>query len=179
MIFKLEYTFKYTENIWVCVPYQVAENFWHISNWLFKYFFLLLLPKLDWIKLALCKYISVSDSKVRCGLHFVFLLLFLQSYAGKYVPAISYYIHKNNPTAKVKINFKGMAIGDGLCDPELVGIMQKFKSVMSLQMWHATFYFPVATYSRCIDVVCSLWTLCSLPIRCWVVMESSCIRQEW
>lgn len=44
----------------------------------------------------------------------------LQSYAGKYVPAVSYYIHKNNPTAKVKINFKGMAIGDGLCDPELV-----------------------------------------------------------
>uniref|UniRef100_A0A672I3B6 Probable serine carboxypeptidase CPVL n=1 Tax=Salarias fasciatus TaxID=181472 RepID=A0A672I3B6_SALFA len=41
-----------------------------------------------------------------------------ESYAGKYVPAISYYIHKNNPIAKVKINFKGMAIGDGLCDPE-------------------------------------------------------------
>ena len=46
----------------------------------------------------------------------------MQSYAGKYVPAISYYIHKNNPTAKVKINFMGMAIGDGLCDPELVRI---------------------------------------------------------
>uniref|UniRef100_A0A3P8NJK7 Probable serine carboxypeptidase CPVL n=1 Tax=Astatotilapia calliptera TaxID=8154 RepID=A0A3P8NJK7_ASTCA len=43
-----------------------------------------------------------------------------ESYAGKYVPAVSYYIHKNNPTAKVKINFKGMAIGDGLCDPELM-----------------------------------------------------------
>uniref|UniRef100_A0A7N8YKN6 Probable serine carboxypeptidase CPVL n=1 Tax=Mastacembelus armatus TaxID=205130 RepID=A0A7N8YKN6_9TELE len=43
-----------------------------------------------------------------------------ESYAGKYVPAVSYYIHKNNPTAKVKINFKGMAIGDGLCDPEMM-----------------------------------------------------------
>ncbi|XP_016411829.1 probable serine carboxypeptidase CPVL [Sinocyclocheilus rhinocerous] len=43
-----------------------------------------------------------------------------ESYAGKYVPAIGYYIHKNNPSAKVKINFKGVAIGDGLCDPELV-----------------------------------------------------------
>lgn len=43
-----------------------------------------------------------------------------ESYAGKYVPAVSYYIHKNNPTAKIKINFKGMAIGDGLCDPELM-----------------------------------------------------------
>ncbi|XP_067648755.1 probable serine carboxypeptidase CPVL isoform X3 [Haliotis asinina] len=40
-----------------------------------------------------------------------------ESYAGKYVPAISYKIHTENPTAKVKINFKGMAIGDGLCDP--------------------------------------------------------------
>uniref|UniRef100_A0A3Q3VZW3 Probable serine carboxypeptidase CPVL n=1 Tax=Mola mola TaxID=94237 RepID=A0A3Q3VZW3_MOLML len=43
-----------------------------------------------------------------------------ESYAGKYVPAISYYIHKNNPTAKVKINLAGMAIGDGLCDPEMM-----------------------------------------------------------
>lgn len=49
----------------------------------------------------------------------------MQSYAGKYVPAISYYIHKNNPTAKVKINFMGMAIGNGFCDPELVRIWQK------------------------------------------------------
>ncbi|XP_062574223.1 probable serine carboxypeptidase CPVL isoform X2 [Saccostrea cucullata] len=41
-----------------------------------------------------------------------------ESYAGKYVPAISYKIHMENPQAKTKINFKGMAIGDGLCDPE-------------------------------------------------------------
>nr|XP_028606665.1 probable serine carboxypeptidase CPVL [Podarcis muralis]XP_028606666.1 probable serine carboxypeptidase CPVL [Podarcis muralis]XP_028606667.1 probable serine carboxypeptidase CPVL [Podarcis muralis]XP_028606668.1 probable serine carboxypeptidase CPVL [Podarcis muralis] len=43
-----------------------------------------------------------------------------ESYAGKYVPAIGYYIHMRNPTAKIKINFKGVAIGDGLCDPELM-----------------------------------------------------------
>uniref|UniRef100_A0A6J0SQL2 Probable serine carboxypeptidase CPVL n=1 Tax=Pogona vitticeps TaxID=103695 RepID=A0A6J0SQL2_9SAUR len=43
-----------------------------------------------------------------------------ESYAGKYVPAIGYYIHTHNPTAKLKINFKGVAIGDGLCDPELM-----------------------------------------------------------
>ncbi|KAG7469698.1 hypothetical protein MATL_G00131650 [Megalops atlanticus] len=43
-----------------------------------------------------------------------------ESYAGKYVPAIGFYIHKNNPSAKVKINFKGVAIGDGLCDPEMM-----------------------------------------------------------
>lgn len=40
-----------------------------------------------------------------------------ESYGGKYVPAISYTIHKNNPIAKQKINLKGLAIGNGLCDP--------------------------------------------------------------
>lgn len=29
-----------------------------------------------------------------------------ESYAGKYVPALSYKIHKSNPVAKLKINFK-------------------------------------------------------------------------
>ena len=40
-----------------------------------------------------------------------------ESYAGKYVPAISYKIHQENQQAKQKINLKGLAIGDGLCDP--------------------------------------------------------------
>ncbi|CAG9865146.1 unnamed protein product [Phyllotreta striolata] len=40
-----------------------------------------------------------------------------ESYAGKYVPAVSYAILKNNPRADAKINLKGMAIGNGLCDP--------------------------------------------------------------
>ncbi|CAB0016838.1 unnamed protein product [Nesidiocoris tenuis] len=40
-----------------------------------------------------------------------------ESYAGKYVPALAYTIHKNNPTAKLKINMKGIAIGNGLIDP--------------------------------------------------------------
>lgn len=40
-----------------------------------------------------------------------------ESYAGKYVPAVSYSIHLNNPKAKVKINLKGLAIGNGLVDP--------------------------------------------------------------
>ena len=53
-------------------------------------------------------------------------IIFQQSYAGKYVPAISYKIHVENPTAKVKINLKGMAIGDGLCDPETVGYSDKY-----------------------------------------------------
>ncbi|XP_062984822.1 probable serine carboxypeptidase CPVL [Elgaria multicarinata webbii] len=43
-----------------------------------------------------------------------------ESYAGKYVPAIGYYIHTHNPTSKIKINFKGVAIGNGLCDPEMM-----------------------------------------------------------
>uniref|UniRef100_A0A8D8PLP3 Carboxypeptidase n=1 Tax=Cacopsylla melanoneura TaxID=428564 RepID=A0A8D8PLP3_9HEMI len=40
-----------------------------------------------------------------------------ESYAGKYVPALAYTIHINNPVAKTKINLKGVAIGNGLCDP--------------------------------------------------------------
>lgn len=40
-----------------------------------------------------------------------------ESYAGKYVPAISHTIHKRNGGAKLKINLKGLAIGNGLCDP--------------------------------------------------------------
>ncbi|XP_041366345.1 probable serine carboxypeptidase CPVL isoform X2 [Gigantopelta aegis] len=51
-----------------------------------------------------------------------------ESYAGKYVPAISYKIHMENPSAKVKISYKGMAIGDGLCDP--VTMMPKYADFM-------------------------------------------------
>ncbi|XP_058458316.1 vitellogenic carboxypeptidase-like [Malaya genurostris] len=40
-----------------------------------------------------------------------------ESYAGKYVPAVGYTIHKNNPTAKIQINLKGLAIGNGYSDP--------------------------------------------------------------
>ncbi|XP_066138466.1 venom serine carboxypeptidase isoform X2 [Euwallacea fornicatus] len=41
-----------------------------------------------------------------------------ESYGGKYVPAISYTILKNNPSAKLKINLQGLSIGNGLSDPE-------------------------------------------------------------
>ncbi|XP_071942895.1 probable serine carboxypeptidase CPVL [Antedon mediterranea] len=41
-----------------------------------------------------------------------------ESYAGKYIPALGFRIHQENPKAFTKINLKGMAIGDGLCDPE-------------------------------------------------------------
>ncbi|XP_060527439.1 venom serine carboxypeptidase-like [Cylas formicarius] len=40
-----------------------------------------------------------------------------ESYAGKYVPAIGYTIHQNNPTADLKINLKGLIIGNGWTDP--------------------------------------------------------------
>ncbi|CAF0818939.1 unnamed protein product [Adineta ricciae] len=42
-----------------------------------------------------------------------------ESYGGKYVPSITYKIHveNQNPQAKIKINLKGMSIGDGLTDP--------------------------------------------------------------
>jgi len=42
-----------------------------------------------------------------------------ESYAGKYVPAIAYKIHQMNsqPDKEMTIPLKGLAIGDGLCDP--------------------------------------------------------------
>ncbi|XP_004476134.2 probable serine carboxypeptidase CPVL isoform X2 [Dasypus novemcinctus] len=43
-----------------------------------------------------------------------------ESYAGKYVPAIAHYIHTYNPTADLKINLKGIAIGDAYSDPESI-----------------------------------------------------------
>lgn len=41
-----------------------------------------------------------------------------ESYAGKYVPALSSAIKDYNIKAETKINLKGLAIGNGLCDPE-------------------------------------------------------------
>ena len=49
--------------------------------------------------------------------HPVLHILHSQSYAGKYVPALGYHIHNANPSAKLKINLKGLLIGDGLVDP--------------------------------------------------------------
>ncbi|XP_030557784.1 venom serine carboxypeptidase [Drosophila novamexicana] len=42
-----------------------------------------------------------------------------ESYAGKYVPALAYHIHKvqNSVEARVHIPLKGVAIGNGLSDP--------------------------------------------------------------
>ncbi|GKU98046.1 hypothetical protein SLEP1_g11100 [Rubroshorea leprosula] len=42
-----------------------------------------------------------------------------ESYAGKYVPAIGYYILKKNPQLpeSERVNLRGVAIGDGLTDP--------------------------------------------------------------
>lgn len=41
-----------------------------------------------------------------------------ESYGGKFVPAVSHAIKEYNVKAKTKINLKGLAIGNGLCDPE-------------------------------------------------------------
>lgn len=40
-----------------------------------------------------------------------------ESYGGKYVPAVSYAIDKNNPSADVVINLQGLALGNGFTDP--------------------------------------------------------------
>ncbi|GAB6021027.1 hypothetical protein CHUAL_003664 [Chamberlinius hualienensis] len=40
-----------------------------------------------------------------------------ESYGGKYIPAVTYKIMQENPSASLKINLKGFAIGDGWTDP--------------------------------------------------------------
>lgn len=40
-----------------------------------------------------------------------------ESYAGHYIPAIGYLIHKNNPSAQLKIILKGLMIGSAWVDP--------------------------------------------------------------
>jgi vitellogenic carboxypeptidase-like protein len=61
-----------------------------------------------------------------------------ESYGGKYVPAIVYKIHVENPQAKAKINLKGMAVGDGLIDPynewDYGPVMYQFGLIDKLQL---------------------------------------------
>ncbi|KAJ9586802.1 hypothetical protein L9F63_019588 [Diploptera punctata] len=40
-----------------------------------------------------------------------------ESYAGKFIPAVGYTIHKRNPKAELKINLQGLAVGNGFTDP--------------------------------------------------------------
>ncbi|CAG9864574.1 unnamed protein product [Phyllotreta striolata] len=41
-----------------------------------------------------------------------------ESYGGKYVPATAHAIHRRNPNDEMKINLKGIAIGNGFVHPE-------------------------------------------------------------
>ncbi|CAH0402936.1 unnamed protein product [Chilo suppressalis] len=59
-----------------------------------------------------------------------------ESYAGKYVPALAYTIHKKNPTAQIKINLKGIAIGNGLSDPEHQLLYSKYLYQIGLLDWN-------------------------------------------
>lgn len=64
-----------------------------------------------------------------------------ESYGGKYVPALAYTIHKKNPTAKIKINMKGIAIGNGLSDPENQLGYGKYLYQIGLIDWNAAAKF--------------------------------------
>ena len=55
-----------------------------------------------------------------------------QSYAGKYVPATAHYIHILNPVTTMKINLKGIALGDAYFDPKSVG-GSSFLSILFLK----------------------------------------------
>ncbi|CAG4931554.1 venom serine carboxypeptidase [Colias croceus] len=59
-----------------------------------------------------------------------------ESYAGKYVPALAYTIHKKNPSAKIKINLKALAIGNGLSDPEHQVLYSQYLYQIGLIDWN-------------------------------------------
>lgn len=59
-----------------------------------------------------------------------------ESYAGKYVPAFAYTIYKKNPEAKIKINLRAIAIGNGLSDPEHQLIYSKYLYQIGLLDWN-------------------------------------------
>uniref|UniRef100_A0A1B6CZ11 Carboxypeptidase n=1 Tax=Clastoptera arizonana TaxID=38151 RepID=A0A1B6CZ11_9HEMI len=81
-----------------------------------------------------------------------------ESYGGKYVPAISYTIHKNNPTANITIKLRGLLIGNGWSDPstqisyhkylfnlglidskqkkQYINMQHKFKRAIESQKWN-------------------------------------------
>ncbi|KPI98941.1 Venom serine carboxypeptidase [Papilio xuthus] len=59
-----------------------------------------------------------------------------ESYAGKYIPAFAYTIHKKNPTANIKINLKALAIGNGLSDPEHQLVYSKYLYQIGLLDWN-------------------------------------------
>lgn len=66
-----------------------------------------------------------------------------ESYGGKYVPALAYTIHKKNPTAKLKINMKGIAIGNGLSDPEHQLVYGKYLYQIGLIDWNGAQQFEL------------------------------------
>ncbi|KAH7951187.1 hypothetical protein HPB52_006244 [Rhipicephalus sanguineus] len=58
-----------------------------------------------------------------------------ESYAGKYVPTVGATLHQNADTMRVKINFKGIAYGNGITDP--INMMQL-----------SDFIYPIGLISR-------------------------------
>nr|XP_018908129.1 PREDICTED: venom serine carboxypeptidase-like [Bemisia tabaci] len=50
-----------------------------------------------------------------------------ESYAGKYIPAIGYKIHQENPKATIKIDLSGLMIGNGFTSP---GDMMHYSSYL-------------------------------------------------
>ncbi|XP_026501379.1 venom serine carboxypeptidase [Vanessa tameamea] len=75
-----------------------------------------------------------------------------ESYAGKYVPALAYTIYKNNPTAKIKINLKALAIGNGLSDPEHQLIYSKYLYQIGLIDWNQATDFADAE-SKAVELI--------------------------
>ncbi|KAL3211785.1 hypothetical protein MRX96_036262 [Rhipicephalus microplus] len=77
-----------------------------------------------------------------------------ESYAGKYVPTVGATLHQNADTMRVKINFKGIAYGNGITDPinmlrvvdfiYPIGLMRMFFGIVTKE---DTYFKNVTGYS--------------------------------
>ena len=81
-----------------------------------------------------------------------------QSYAGKYVPAIAHYIHTLNPVTTMKINLKGIALGDAYSDPKSVG-GSSFLSILFLKEMQSPLIRQLLLLLSCFSRV----RLCATP----------------
>lgn len=92
----------------------------------------------------------------------------MQSYAGKYIPAIGYKIHTSNANNPLlQINLQGLAIGDGLCDPENVSIKEFSVLIVRLKLLLNYCKWMALKYGACLGTV-KLYEIHLYNIQCLI-----------
>ena len=90
--------------------------------------------------------------------------VFGESYGGKYVPTISKKIHDENQSSAFKINFKGLAVGNGGMSPPdsfiyaefLYQVVFEYQPPFTLYILQTYFmFFRLDFWMRLIETFCS------------------------